>query len=472
MNPADQIFRVTVLMLVVALTSGCAVGPDYTRPAVPTPQSFNVPTGWKVAEPHDAEIPADWWKMFNDPVLADYEQRVSQSNQTLAQREAALRQARALVQIAQAGLFPTLNAAAGTTRNRASAGAIGLAQGRIYDNYLLAAQASWEPDLWGSIRRSIEANTASMQASAGQLAASRLSLQSQLAVDYFQLRADDAQKKLLAETVDAYQKFLDLTRSRFEQGVAAQTDVLQAEGQLRSTEALLLDVGIQRAQLEHAIAVLTGAPASDFHVPESPLGANIPQIPLTVPSVLLERRPDVASAERSAAAASAQIGVAKAAFFPALSINGAMGFQNSAYNNLVNQPNSMWSLSPQFLMPIFNAGLLSAGVDQAVAAYDQSVANYREVVLEAFQNVEDNLVAADVLAHEIKVQNEAVRAAQSTLTLTASQYREGVVNYLSVITAQTTLLNNELTELNLHSRQYAASVQLIVALGGGWDDTH
>ncbi|MHB8354800.1 MAG: efflux transporter outer membrane subunit [Burkholderiales bacterium] len=470
MKPVNQIFHAAVVALVVVLT-GCAVGPDYKRPAVPTPQSFTVPSGWKVAEPHDAEIPADWWKMFNDPVLADYEQKVSQSNQTLAQREAALRQARALVQIAQAGLFPTLNAAAGTTRNRASAGAIGLAQGKIYDNYLLAAQASWEPDLWGSVRRSIEANTASMQASAGQLAASRLSLQSQLAVDYFQLRADDAQKKMLTDTVDAYQKYLDLTRNRFDQGVAAQTDVLQAEGQLRSTEALLLDVGIQRAQLEHAIAVLTGTPTSEFHIPELPLGTDIPHIPLTVPSVLLERRPDVASAERSAAAASAQIGVAKAAFFPALSINGALGFQNSAYNNLVNQPNSMWSLSPQFLLPIFNAGLLAAGVDQAVAAYDQSVANYREVVLEAFQNVEDNLVAAAILAHEITVQNEAVRAARSTLTLTDSQYREGIVNYLNVITAQTTLLTNELTELNLRSRQYAASVQLIVALGGGWDDT-
>ncbi len=470
MKLVNQIFHMAAATFVVVL-SGCAVGPDYERPSVPTPQSFAVPSGWKVAEPHDAEIPADWWKMFNDPVLAAYEQKVAQSNQTLAQREAALRQARALVQIAQAGLFPTLNAAAGSTRNRASAGAIGLAQGKIYDNYLLAAQASWEPDLWGSVRRSIESNTASMQASAGQLAASRLSLQSQLAVDYFQLRADDAQKKILTDTVDAYQKFLDLTRSRFDQGVAAQTDVLQAEGQLRSTEALLLDIGIQRAQLEHAIAVLTGTPTSEFHIPESPLGTDVPRIPLTVPSVLLERRPDVASAERSAAAASAQIGVAKAAFFPALSINGSMGFQNSAYNNLVNQPNSMWSLTPQFLLPIFNAGLLAAGVDQAVAVYDQSVANYREVVLEAFQNVEDNLVAAAVLSHEIKVQDEAVRAARSTLVLTTSQYREGIVNYLNVITAQTTLLTNELTELNLRSRQYAASVQLIVALGGGWGDT-
>ncbi len=468
MNRADQGFAIAAACAALLL-AGCEVGPDYVRPQVATPSSFQVPQGWKVAEPHDADIPADWWRLFNDAQLGDLERRVAESNQTLAQQAAALRQARALVQSAQANLFPMLNLNAGSTRNKASAGAIGLAQGMIYDNYALAVQATWEPDLWGSVRRTIEADTAAMQASAGQVAATRLSLQSQLAADYFQLRADDAQKQLLTDTVAAYRKTLDLTQSRFEQGVAARTDVLQAEGQLRTTEAQLIDVGVQRAQLEHAIAVLTGLPASDFHIPESPLGSNVPAIPLTVPSALLERRPDIATAERSAASASAQIGVAKAAFFPALSLGASTGFQNVAFSNLVSQPNSVWAFSPQILQPLFDAGLRAAAVDQAVAAYDQSVANYREVVLEAFQNVEDNLAAASILAHEIEVQRAAVEAARQTLVLTDSQYREGVVDYLNVLVAQTTLLTNQLTELGLRSREYVASVQLIAALGGGWD---
>lgn len=468
MNRADRIFGVAAVFAALLL-AGCAVGPDYVRPPVANPASFHVPQGWKVAEPHDADIPTDWWRLFNDPSLGDFERRVAESNQTLAQKEAALRQARALVQTAQAGLFPTLNLNAGSTRNKASAGAIGLAQGLIYDNYLLSIQAAWEPDLWGSVRRTIESDTAAMQASAGQVAATRLTLQSQLAVDYFQLRADDSQKRLLMDTVAAYRQSLALTQSRFEQGVAARTDVLLAEGQLRSAEAQLIDVGVQRAQLEHAIAVLAGMPAPDFHIPEMPLGSNFPAIPLTVPSALLERRPDIASAERNAAAASAQIGVAKAAFFPALTLSGAMGYQNRAYSNLVSQPNNMWAFSPQILQPLFDAGLRAAAVDQAVAGYDQSVANYREVVLEAFQNVEDNLAAASILTHEIEVERAAVEAARQTLVLTDSQYREGVVDYLNVLVAQTTLLTNELTELALRSREYAASVQLIVALGGGWD---
>ncbi|MDE1981017.1 MAG: efflux transporter outer membrane subunit [Betaproteobacteria bacterium] len=468
MNRTDAKLRRGMLVAALFL-SGCAVGPDYKRPPAATPASFQVPPGWKIAEAHDADIPADWWQLFHDPLLGDLERRVAESNQTLAQKDAALRQARALVQTAQAGLFPTLNLNAGSTRNRASAGAIGLAQGMIYDNYLLSTQASWEPDLWGSVRRTIESNTAAMQASAGQLAATRLSLQSQLAADYFQLRADDSQKRLLADTVAAYRQSLTLTQSRFEQGVAAKTDVLQAEAQLRSTEAQLLDVGVQRAQLEHAIAVLVGTPPSDFHIPESTLDGKMPAIPLTVPSVLLERRPDIAAAERSAAAASAQIGVAKAAFFPALTLNGSYGFQNRAYSNLVTQPNNMWAFSPQILQPLFDAGLRAAAVDQAVASYDQSVANYREVVLEAFQNVEDNLAAASILSHEIEVQRSAVESARQTLVLTESQYREGVVGYLNVLSAQTTLLTSELTELSLRSREYVASVQLIVALGGGWD---
>lgn len=451
------------------LLAGCMVGPDYVQPTAPTPSTFQVPAGWKVAQAQDAQIPSDWWRVFKDPQLDQLEVRVAPANQTLAQREAALRQARALVDSARAGLFPTLTLNADKTRNRASAGAIGLAQGMVYDNYLTDLQTSWEPDLWGAIRRGVEANVANLQASAGQLAATRLTLQSQLAADFFQLRADDTQRQLLAHTVEADQRFLELTQSRFKQGVAARTDVLQAETQLRSVQAQWLDVGVQRAQLEHAIAVLVGEPASGFHLPDLPLNQAPPAIPLTLPSALLERRPDIASAERSAAAASAQIGVAQAAFFPTISIGGNLGYQNRAYNNLISQPNNMWAFAPQVQLPLFDGGLRAAALDQARASYDQAVANYREIVLEAIQNVEDNLAAASILSGELTVQQQAVEAAAQTLRLTEDQYRQGTVGYLNVLTAQTVLLSNQLTEIALRSRQFVAHVQLVTALGGGWN---
>ncbi len=470
-SPASRTSRLGVpgALLLLFLLAGCTVGPDYVRPQAPTPATFNVPAGWKVAQAQDAQIPPDWWRLFKDAQLDQLEARVAPANQTLAQREAALRQARALVDSAQAGLFPTLSLNADKTRNRASAGAIGLAQGLVYDNYLTDVQASWEPDLWGAIRRGIESNVASLQASAGQLAATRLTLQTQLAADYFQLRADDTQRQLLADTVSADQRFLDLTQSRFDQGVAARTDILQAETQLRSVQAQLLDVGVQRSQLEHAIAVLVGEPASGFHLPNMPLDQAPPPVPLTVPSALLERRPDIASAERSAASASAQIGVAQAAFFPTVTIGGNLGYQNRAYNNLVSQPNSMWAFAPQIQLPLFDGGLRAAALDQARAGYDQAVANYREIVLEAIQNVEDNLAAASILSSELGVQQQAVQAADQTLRLTDDQYRQGTVGYLNVLTAQTVLLSNQLTEIALRSRQFVAHVQLVTALGGGWD---
>jgi|APCry1669193128_1035447.scaffolds.fasta_scaffold00156_18 NodT family efflux transporter outer membrane factor (OMF) lipoprotein len=466
----NQSFALSVMALtVLSLLSGCAMGPNYAKPAVANPASFNIPAGWKMAQPQDADIPSDWWKIFNDTQLNQLEERVVLSNQTLAQKEAALRQARALVQSAEAGLFPTLNGNAAESRNKSSGGAIGLAQGRIYNNFLLNAQASWEPDLWGSVRRTIEANTANYQASASQLAAARLTLQSQLAVDYFQLRADDALTVLLTDTVKAYRQNLDLTNSRMSAGIAAETDVLQAESQLRGAEAQLIDVGVQRGQLEHAIAVLTGVAPSGFSIAPTPLGTDTVQLPISVPSAIVERRPDIAAAERAAAAASAQIGVAKAAFFPTLTLGGATGFQNNSSGALLTQPNAAWSFSPQLSLPIFDGGLRSANLTQAEAAYEGAVANYREVVLEAFQNVEDNLTAASLLTNEIHVQNQAVVAAHKTLNLTEAQYKAGIVGYLNVIVAQTTLLTSKTTEVSLRSRHYVASVQLITALGGGWN---
>ena len=447
---------------------GCAVGPDYVRPSVQTPASFAIPTGWKVAESQGAPIPSAWWALFNDPQLDQYERQVPIANQTIAQQEAAWRQAQAAVGTAQAGLFPTLNANAVNSRTRASAGAIGLAQGAIYDNDQAALQATWIPDLWGSVRRSIEASKANLQASADQLAATLLTLQGQLALDYFQLRADDAQKALLQATVEAYKKSLDLTVERRASGIAADTDVLLAENQLQTAQAQLIDVGVQRTQMEHAIAILVGVPPSGFHVPETPLGQGYPEVPVTLPSVLLERRPDIATAERSMAAASAEIGVAQAAFFPTLSLDGSAGYQNRAYTHLFQVPNQFWAFSPQLSLPIFNGGLLSAALDSARATFDQAVANYREVVLVAFQNVEDNLTATAILTDEIRVQQQAVASAKKNADLTEQQYIAGTVAYLNVIVAQTQLLTNQLTELSLRSRAFASSVQLITALGGGW----
>ncbi|NDU85781.1 MAG: efflux transporter outer membrane subunit [Ferrovum sp.] len=447
---------------------GCAVGPDYVKPSTVLPASFRIPPGWKVATPQDPTIPAQWWQMFQDPTLDQLEVQVAQANQTLAQQEAAWRQSQALVQSTQAGLFPTLNAAAGESRTRASAGAIGLAQGLIYNNDQAALQANWVPDLWGSVRRSIEANQATSLADANQIAATLLTLQSQLAVDYFQLRADDAQRALLRETVKSYQQSLDLTVERKSSGVAADTDVLLAENLLESAKAQLIDVEVQRSQMEHAIAVLIGKAPSDFELPESPLGSGYPQLPVSLPSALLERRPDIAVAERQAAAASAQIGVAQAAFYPTITLTGSYGYQNKAYSNLFSVPNHDWSLSPQILQPLFDAGLREANLNQARAGFDQAVANYREVVLVAFQNVEDNLSAEEILTREIGVQQKAVHAAARTVDLTDQQYRAGTVGYLNVITAETALLTGQVTEVSLRGRAFIAAVQLITALGGGW----
>jgi NodT family efflux transporter outer membrane factor (OMF) lipoprotein len=453
--------------LLLAL-GGCAMGPDYTRPALESPASFRVPEGWKLAETAGTPIPSNWWEVFGDSQLNALEQKLLKNNATLAQQEAAMRQAQAAVDSASAGLFPTLNAAASTSRVKASGGAVGLGQGLIYNNYATSLQASWLPDLWGTVRRGIEANVATLQASESQLAASTLAVQSQLALDYFLLRTDDAQAQLLDQTIKAYENNLKLNQDRFSQGVAAETDVLQAQSQLHAARAQRIDLGIARTQLQDAIAVLVGQPSSTFVLAEVALQGKPPVVPLEVPSRLLERRPDIAVAERNAAAASAQIGVATAAFFPNITLSGNMGYQSKSYSNLVSQPNTAWTLSPQILLPLFDGGLRSASLSASRAAFDGAVANYRAVVLAAFQNVEDNLVAADRLGHEDAAQQQVVDAARRTLELTQIQYEQGTVAYLNVISAQTTLLSSQVTELTLRNRQFAAAVQLVAAMGGGW----
>ncbi len=457
------------------LLAGCAVGPDYKRPEVQTPTAFKESAGWKIAEPRDEVARGKWWKIFGDSVLDALLEQVNVSNQSLKVSEARYRQAQALTQSARASYLPTVSANASSTRSRA-APARSAGGNDIATNHSLTVSAGWELDVWGRIRRTVESNDANAQASAADLEAVRLSLQSALANNYFQLRVNDAQKQLFADTITAYEKSLELTKNRYAVGVAGKVDVVQAEAQLLSAQAQAIDLGVQRAQLEHAIAVLIGKPPTDFSVDniESNAGAAVdwkvamPAFPVGLPSTLLERRPDIAAAERRAASANAQIGVAKAAYFPTLSLTGSAGFSSPALANWISAPNRFWSLGPQLAETLFDFGKRGALSDQAVAVYDQAVATYRLTVLEAFQDVEDNVAALRILEQEAKVQAEAVRAARESVTLTINQYKAGTVSYLSVVTVQTALLSNERTSVGLLGRRLSATVGLVRALGGGW----
>ena len=332
----------------------------------------------------------------------------------------------------------------------------------------MGANAGWDADLWGRVRRTVESNEASAAASAADLEAVRLLVQSELVINYLQLRVQDTQKKLLDESAAAFAKSLQLTQNRYKAGLAGRVDVAQAEAQLKSTQAQAIDTGVQRAQLEHAIAVLLGASPAEFALPAAVVKAVVPAIPTGLPSDLLERRPDIAGAERRVAAANAQIGVAKAAFYPSLILSGNAGFQSSSFARWLTVPSRVWSLGPDLALSIFDGGQRKALTDQAIASYDASVATYRQTVLVAFQDVEDNLAALRILEQESQVQNEAVNAARQSVELTVNQYKAGIVSYLNVVTVQTTLLSNERTALALLGRRLTAAAQLVRALGGGW----
>ncbi len=386
-----------------------------------------------------------------------------------------MREARALVQQARAALFPTVSANASATRAGSGAGAsrsvgTGSATTGVRNNYNVALDASWELDLWGRVRRNIESSEASAQASVGDLGAAKLSAQAELAQDYWLLRVQDATLRLLNDSVGAYERSLQLTRNQYAAGVAGRSDVVQAETQLKSTQALALDAGIQRAQFEHAIAILIGKAPAEFSLPAVQFEPNFPDIPTGVPSELLERRPDISAAERRAAAANAQIGVAEAAFFPAVTLSATGGFQSSVIGSLLSVPSRYWSLGAALAQVVFDAGLRRAQTDQAIAAYDESVANYRQSVLTAFQDVEDNLAALRILEQEASVQEEAVKAARESLAIVLNQYRAGTANYLAVIVIQAATLNNERTAITILGRRLTASVALIKALGGGWNE--
>lgn len=462
--------RGTLVLGLAAALSGCMVGPDYKRPDVQTPQAFKEAGDWKVAQPGDETPRGSWWEVFGDPQLNALIEQVEISNQNVLVAEAQFRQARALVAASRAALFPTLNGNASITRSRSPTGVIGgTTAGRVITNRSASLDAGWELDLWGQVRRAVEANTASSQASSADLAGARLSAQAELAADYFQLRMLDTQKQLLDDTAAAFQKSFDLTKNRYDAGVAAKVDVVQAETQLRSTQADSIDIGVQRAQLEHAIAVLIGKPPSGFSIARAPLAVSMPVVPPSLPSELLERRPDIAAAERRVAAANAQIGVAKAAYFPSLTISASGGYRSTDVSQWFTAPSRFWSIGPALAQSIFDGGLRRAQTDQAIAGYDATVATYRQTVLSGFQEVEDNLAALRILEEEASVQEDAVRAARESVTLTLNQYKAGTVSFLNVAIVQTAQLNNERTAVGILGRRLVAAATLVKALGGGWN---
>jgi len=461
-----------ILILCTLFLAACAVGPDYVRPTpVKTmPTAYKELEGWKVAQPGDGIIPNRWWELYHDQILNSLVEQVVISNQTIASAEAQFRQARALVQAARAGYFPSVSANASVTRSYKPGNPdAGNSGGSTGSNYQLPLNATWEFDLWGRIRREVEASRANAQASAADLAAVTLSTQAELANNYFQLRILDAQKQLLDTTTIVYRKSLELNNKRYDAGVTAKLDVLQAETQLKSTEAQTIDLGVQRAQLEHAIALLMGKPPAAFSLPSTSSVTVIPLIPTTgLPSELLERRPDIASSERKMAAANAQIGIAKAAYFPIISLSGAAGLEASSLASWFTWPSRFWSIGPAMTATLFDGGLRKAMSDVAWAAYDATVAAYRETVLTAFQEVEDNLAALRILEEEARVQAQTIRAAKQVVSISMNQYLTGTVTYLNVIVAQSTALANERTALGLLGRRLTASVLLVKALGGGW----
>lgn len=458
--------------LAAALLAACTVGPAYKRPDAPVPANFKEAanydsSAWKTAEPADQLPRGPWWERFGDADLNALAPQVETGNQNLRSYLARYNQSAALVSAARAAYFPTINLNAGTTRSRNGTAGITQPSPTTTDSVSVSASA-WEIDLWGRVRNNVDASAASAQAAVGDIENIKLSLQAQLVTSYLALRINDEQSNLLKRTVDDYQKALELTTNRFKAGVVSRLDVSEAEAQLKSTQAQALDVGIARAQYEHAIAVLIGKAPAEFSIAPRALTQTLPTIPLSAPSALLERRPDVAAAERRMASANAQIGAAQAALFPALTLSATVGYRANSWSNILSLPNRFWSVGPALALTLFDGGLRRSQVAQAEAIYDQNVADYRQTVLTAFQDVEDQLVALRVLEQEAGVQAEAVRAANESLDHTIAQYKAGTVSYLNVITAQTTAYSNRTAEFNIANRRYAAAVALIKALGGGY----
>ncbi|MGS1008918.1 efflux transporter outer membrane subunit [Achromobacter anxifer] len=477
-KPVPNLFlpRSIAAAALCALLGACAVGPDYQRPALDVGAAYKEGQGqvegWKPAQPLDQAERGAWWRVYDDATLNGLVDRLNASNQTVAQAEANYRQALGLVRGARAGFFPTVGAGAGMTRSGSGGGQNGSSTSsgsNVSNQYSLTGNVSWEVDLWGRVRRSVESSEASAAASLADLGATRLSAQAALVQAYLQLRVLDEQKRLLDATVAAYEKSLQLTQNRYAVGVAGQADVAVARTQVESTRAQSIDLDWQRGQLEHAIAVLMGQAPSQFSLPPTVFALQLPQIPVGLPSELLERRPDVAAAERRAAAANAQIGVAQAAWFPSLTLSADGGFRNGQFAELLTAPARFWSLGPALALTIFDGGAREAQVEQARASYDAQAAAYRQTALTGLREVEDYLIQLRVMENEQVVQRRALEAARESLRLTQNQYKAGLVDYLSVAVVDATALNSERNALSLLGNRFAASVNLIVALGGGWE---
>jgi NodT family efflux transporter outer membrane factor (OMF) lipoprotein len=449
---------------------GCTVGPAYKRPTAEVPAAYKELGNWKEAQPNDQNLGGNWWEIFQDPQLNALELQVNVSNQNLKAAEAQYTQARALLRYNRAAYFPTITAGANASRNRISNNRPPslTTNGRTYNDYQIPLELSYEVDVWGRIRRTVESYREQAQASAADLATVNLSMHAQVALFYFQARVLDAEEQLLNSTVTQYEQALELIENRYAGGIASDLEVQQATTQLETTRAQAIDVGVARAQYEHAVAILIGKPPADFSLAALPLTTPPPPIPAGLPSELLERRPDIAAAERRMASANAQIGVAKAAYYPTISLGGSGGFESGVITTLISGPSALWSVGGSAIAPIFDAGRRKANVDLARAAYDQTVANYRETVLTGFQQVEDNLAALRILENEAQVQDRAVVAAQKYLELANTRYTGGVTSYLEVTTAQSAALSDELTAVNILGRRMVDAVTLVQALGGGW----
>jgi NodT family efflux transporter outer membrane factor (OMF) lipoprotein len=455
---------------------GCNVGPKYVRPVVPAPPAFKelapeeAPDGstWKPAQPQDATIRGKWWELFQEPELNALEEKLNISNQNIAQSYANFMAARAQVRQARSSYYPTLSVGPSYTRNRSSQ--TGSAASNPNSNlFNLPFDVSWEPDLWGRVRNTVHQNSYAAQASAADLENVKLTAQANLAVFYFQLRGQDALRQLFQKTAEVDRQSLELTRVLFNSGMDNDEAVAQAEIALKDAEASVTNTGVARAQYEHAIALLVGEPASIFSIPVAPLVTRVPAIPIDVPSELLERRPDIAAAERTMAEANASIGVQKAAYYPTLSISGTAGFEATKVSKWLTSPSRYWSVGPTASETIFDGGLRKSTVAQSKALYDADVANYQQVVLTAFQQTEDNLSSLRILTRQIEQQQDAVTSAQRYFDVASARYRTGLDPYLNVFTAQSTLLSNQQTVITLRVEQIVSSVQLIEALGGGWN---
>jgi NodT family efflux transporter outer membrane factor (OMF) lipoprotein len=475
-----QILKFSLFASTALLLSSCMVGPKYARPSVPMtpafkeppPDAFKETKDWKTAQPGELAIQTKWWEIFGDSQLNALEEQVAVANQDLKAAEANFRRARALIRFNRAAEFPTISTSPGIASLRdstrrpyfpssAAAGATG--------DFTLPFDLSYELDLWGRVRRTVTAAREETQATAADLATATLSLQAELAFDYFELRSADSQKQVLDDTVKAYTNALQLTVNRFEGGAAPKSDVAQAQTQLDQATVQDTDIGVQRAAFEHAIAAIIGKPPASFSLTESPLNIQPPGIPVGMPSQLLERRPDIAAVERRVAEANEQIGIARAAFFPTVTLGASAGLEGTSILNWFDWPSRFWAIGPSMAQTLFDAGRRRATSDAATAGYDALVANYRQTTLDAFQQVEDNLAALRILEKEAVQQQATVASAEESLQLSTNRYQGGVDNYLQVITAQTIALANERNDVDILRRRMDASVLLIKALGGGWN---